>query len=67
MNLDELWTGILETTARIIIPVWNDLIALIPLLVALVFLGILGAIAYLWLRHAGDSRSRVPKPLPAGR
>ena len=67
MNLDELWTGILETTARILIPVWNDLIALIPLLVALVFLGILGAIAYLWLRHAGDSRSRVPKPLPAGR
>ena len=67
MNLDELWTGILETTARIIIPVWSDLIALIPLLVALVFLGILGAIAYLWLRHAGDSRSRVPRPLPAGR
>ncbi len=65
--INELWTSILETTAQIIIPVWNDLIALIPFLVALLFLGSLGAIAYLWLRHAGDSRSRVPKPLPAGR
>jgi hypothetical protein len=67
VNLDDLWTGILETTAQIIIPVWNDLIALIPFAVALLFLAILGAIALLWLRHAGDSRPRVPKPLPAGR
>ncbi len=65
--INDLWTGILETTARIVIPVWNDLIALIPFLAALLFLGILGAIAYLWLRHASDSRARVPKPIPAGR
>jgi hypothetical protein len=65
--INELWTAILETTARIIIPVWNDLIALIPFAVALLFLGMLGAIVYMWLRHASDSRTRVPKPLPAGR
>jgi hypothetical protein len=65
--INELWTAILETTAQIIIPVWNDLIALIPFAVVLLFLGALGGLAYLWLRHAGDSRSRVPKPLPTGR
>ena len=26
MNLNELWTWFLETTAAVIIPVWNDLI-----------------------------------------
>ncbi len=67
MNLDELWTGILETMARIIIPVWNDLIQYIPLLVVFAFLGILGGLAYMWMRHGRDNRSRVPKPIPAGR
>jgi hypothetical protein len=65
--INELWTAILETMAQIIIPVWNDLIKLIPLLVVLAFLGILGAIAYMWMRHGAANRSRVPKPLPAGR
>lgn len=65
--LNELWTGILEFTAQIIIPVWNDLIKLIPFVVVVAFLAILGAIAYLWLRHGSENRSRVPKPLPSGR
>ncbi|MGD8485980.1 MAG: hypothetical protein PVG27_09735 [Chloroflexota bacterium] len=65
--LNEIWTAILEATAQVIIPVWNDLIAFLPLVVGLLFLGILGALAYLWIRHAGDNRSRVPKPIPAGR
>ena len=67
MNLDELWTGILETAAQVLIPVWSDLISFLPLIAVLAFLGILGWLAYVWIRHAGDSRSRVPKPIPAGR
>ena len=35
MNLGELWTGILDLVAQVIIPVWNDLIAYIPLLLVL--------------------------------
>lgn len=65
--IGEIWTAFLEWLAQVIIPVWNDLIGLLPLVVALVFLGILGALALMWLRHAGDNRSRVPRPLPAGR
>ena len=67
MNLEALWNWILDTTAQVILPVWNDVIGLLPMLVALLFLGILGWLAYIWIRHHGDSRSRVPKPIPAGR
>jgi hypothetical protein len=65
--LNDIWTSILELVAQVIIPVWNDLIKLIPIVVVLAFLAILGSIAYLWLRHGSQNRSRVPKPLPSGR
>jgi len=65
--IGEVWTAILEGIAQIIIPVWNDLIGFLPLVVTLAFLGILGALAYMWMRHAADNRSRVPRPIPAGR
>ena len=67
MNLDELWTGILETTAQIIIPVWNDLIQYIPLLIAFAAIGIAGLITWMWWVNDAGNRSRVPKPIPAGR
>ena len=65
--IGEVWTAILEGIAQIIIPVWNDLIGFLPLVVTLAFLGILGALAYMWMRHAADNSSRVPRPIPAGR
>ncbi len=65
--ITELWSGILEVIARVIIPVWNDLIDLIPLLLALGLLAIVGLIVRMWLRNADSNRSRVPKPIPAGR
>ncbi len=65
--LTEIWTGILEIIAQVIIPVWNDLIAYLPLLVALGILAVVGAIAWMWLRNADGNRSRVPRPIPAGR
>ncbi len=67
MNLDELWTGLLDTIAQIIIPVWNDLIGYIPVLVALGLIGIVGAVIWMWWVNAAGNRSRVPKPIPAGR
>ncbi len=42
MNLNELWTWILETTAAVIIPVWNDLIPYLPLLLWFAILGSVG-------------------------
>ncbi len=65
--LTEIWTGILEIIAQVIIPVWNDLIAYLPLLVALGILAVVGAVAWMWLRNADGNRSRVPRPIPAGR
>ena len=67
MNLNELWTWILETTAAIIIPVWNDLIQYLPLLLSFAILGIVGAVAWMWRVNAAGNASRVPKPIPAGR
>lgn len=65
--IGDLWTAFLELIAQIIIPVWGDLIALIPLLLGLAFVGFIGALVYLWLRHGSENRSRVPEPMPAGR
>jgi hypothetical protein len=65
--LGELWTGLLELVAAIIIPIWNDLIQYLPLLLALGIIATLAGLAWWWQRHAAANRSRVPKPIPAGR
>ncbi len=65
--INELWSGILEFIGQIIIPVWNDLIAYIPLLLALATLAIVAGVALMWRRNASGNRSRVPRPIPAGR
>jgi hypothetical protein len=67
VNLDELWTWILETTAAVIIPVWNDLIQYLPLLLVLAILGVAGLVAWMWFANSAGNASRVPKPIPAGR
>ena len=67
MNLNELWTWILETTAAIIIPVWNDLIQYLPLLLLFAIFGIVGLVAYMWFANSAGNASRVPQPVPAGR
>ena len=67
MNLGELWTGLLEFVGQIIIPVWNDLIQYAPLLLVLVIMALLLGLVYMWQHNAANNRSRVPKPLPAGR
>ncbi len=67
MNLNELWTWILETTAAIIIPVWNDLIQYLPLLLVVAILGVIGLVGSMWWVNASRNASRVPRPLPAGR
>jgi hypothetical protein len=63
----EVWTGILETIAQVMVPIWNDLIQYLPLLVVFAGLGILGAVAWMWRVNSKGNRSRVPKPIPAGR
>jgi len=65
--LNELWSAILEVIAQIIIPVWNDLIQYLPLLLVMGLLGIVGLVAWMWMRNAEGNRSRVPRPIPAGR
>ena len=65
--IDQFWTSILETISQVVIPPWNDLIALLSFVTGLLFLGSLGAIAYLWMRHGKSNRARVPRPLPNGR
>ena len=67
MNLNELWTWILETTAAIIIPVWNDLIQYLPLLLLFAILGIVGAVFWMWRVNSAANASRVPRPVPPGR
>jgi hypothetical protein len=65
--INDLWTFILETTAQVVIPVWNDLIQYLPLLLVFAILGILGAVVWMWWGNRAVNASRVPKPLPAGR
>jgi hypothetical protein len=67
VNLGELWTFVLETSARIIIPVWKDLIQYLPLLIFLLVIVSIAGLAWYWQRNAAANRSRVPKPIPAGR
>jgi hypothetical protein len=67
VNLGEIWTAILDLVGQVIIPVWNDLIGYIPLLLALLLLASLAGLAWAWQRNAAANRSRVPRPLPPGR
>jgi hypothetical protein len=67
VNLDELWTGLLDLVSQVIIPVWGDLIAYIPLLILALVVLIIGVLAWMWSSNAPGNRSRVPAPLPAGR
>lgn len=67
MNLGELWTGFLDLVAQVVVPVWNDLIAYIPWLLGLLVLASIAGLAWAWQRNGAGNRSRVPKPLPAGR
>jgi len=67
MNLDGLWTSFLDFLAQIIIPTWNNLIQYIPLLLALLLIASIAGLAWYWQRNSAANRSRVPKPLPAGR
>ena len=65
--INDLWTGILDTIAQVVIPVWNDLIQYLPLLVVFAILGILSAVIWMWQVNRAGNASRVPKPIPAGR
>ena len=67
MNLNELWTWVLETIAAVIIPVWNDLIEFLPLVLVFAILGIVGAVFWMWRSNAAGNASRVPQPIPPGR
>jgi hypothetical protein len=65
--INDIWTAILEFVGQIMIPVWNDLIAYLPLLTVIGLLAVLGLLARMWRSNASNNRSRVPRPLPAGR
>lgn len=67
MNLDELWTFILDVTAQVIIPTWNDLIQYIPLLILLLLIVSVAGLAWYWQRNSAANRSRVPAPIPSGK
>jgi len=67
VNLDPIWSGFLEFVAQIIIPTWNNLIQYLPLLLVLLLIVSIAGLAWYWQRNAAANRSRVPKPLPAGR
>lgn len=65
--LNDIWTFILELVGQVIIPVWNDLIGYIPLLIGLGALAVIAGLALAWRRNMSLNRSRVPQPIPAGR
>ena len=65
--INDLWTGILETIAQVVIPAWNDLIQYLPLLLVVALLGIVGAVIWMWRVNSAANASRVTKPIPAGR
>ena len=67
MNLGDLWTSLLDIVSQVVIPVWNDLIQYIPLLLALLVILAVAGLAWGWQRNASGNRPRVRRPLPAGR
>ena len=63
----DLWTQFLELVLKVIAPVWNDLIPLLPLAMLGLFLLVLGLIVRSWMRAGRKNRSRIPPrltPLP---
>src|SRR5688572_15634085 len=67
MDLNELWTFLLELVAAIIIPVWANLIQYLPLLLLGLVLVTVAGLAWWWQRHAAVNRPRVPARVPSGR
>jgi hypothetical protein len=67
VDLGALWTGLLDFVARIILPVWKDIIEYLPLVITLLVIVSIGGLAWWWQRHSAANQSRVPKPIPAGR
>jgi hypothetical protein len=67
VNLGQIWTTLLELIAQVIIPTWNNLIQYIPVLLVLLVVVSLAGLAWYWQRNAAANRSRVPRPLSAGR
>jgi hypothetical protein len=67
VNLGELWTSLLDLVSQVVVPVWADLIQYIPLLLGLLLILSIAGLAWAWQRNAAGNRSRVPRPLPAGR
>lgn len=65
--LQDIWDFILELIAQVVIPVWNDLIQYIPLLSGMLGLALIVGLAWVWQRNMARNRSRVPRPIPAGR
>lgn len=59
-----LWTQFLELVEQLIVPVWNDLIQYLPLLMVGLVLLVLGMIVMSWRRSMGRNRSRVPARRP---
>jgi hypothetical protein len=67
LNLGELWTGILALVAAVVIPIWSDLIQYLSLVITIIVLASIVGLAWWWHRHSAVNRSRVPRPIPAGR
>jgi hypothetical protein len=52
-QLNQIWTGLLEFTAKFVIPAWGELINLLPILLLIGVVGpILTILAIAWLRYA---------------
>lgn len=63
----DLWTQFLELVLKVIAPVWNDLIPLLPFAMLALFLLVVSMIARSWKRAGQKNRSRIPPrraPLP---
>jgi hypothetical protein len=67
VNIDPVWSSILDIISQVIIPTWNNLIQYIPLLLTMLLLVSIAGLAWYWQRNAALNRSRLPRPLPAGR
>ena len=67
MDFGELWTFLLEVIAQTIVPVWNDLIQYIPLLLMLLLIVSVVGLVWYWQRNSAVNRSRVPARIPSGR
>ena len=52
-QLNQIWTGLLEFTAKFVIPAWEQLIALLPVFLLIGVVGpILTILMLAWLRYA---------------